>query len=160
MYSYPAEHTQDESELLPAGELAYGLQSVQLLSIFPVAAENLPAAQSLHTALPGTGLNLPAAQAAHVSDVVEIVPVYPALHVHEVTKVLPTADNVFAAHDTQVAALVALTDAEYVVVTHDVHVSVPAVFLYVPAGHPKQFTPLEPGLFAGQNPMLHVQFWI
>jgi len=136
------------------------LQLLQLLSIFPVAAENLPAAQSLHTALPGTDLNLPAAQAAHASDVDEIVPVYPALHVHEVTKVLPRADNEFAVHDKQVAALIALTDPEYVLESHDVQLSVPLVFLYVPAGHPKQFTPLEPGLFAGQNPMLHVQFWI
>ena len=85
--SYPVEHTQDESEALPAGDLACVSHLVQL-TIFPVTTEYVSGEQSEHTVFPCAVLNFPDPHGAHVSVIVRTVPVYPALHMHEVTKVL------------------------------------------------------------------------
>ncbi len=53
----PALHRHATSEILPAGEMEFGVHAVQVVSLVcPVKAENLPAAQAVHAAEPAIGL--------------------------------------------------------------------------------------------------------
>jgi hypothetical protein len=155
---YPERHTHDADELLPLGEFEYAVQSVHVLVVCATIVEYVFCAHGSHTALPDTVLNFPAVQAVHVLTGTIIVPVYPALHVHCVTMLLPLPEDEFLGHDEQVAILDAPVKSEYVFATQSVQFPVPIVGLYLPCPHAKHETPLAPGLFSGQYPALHVQF--
>lgn len=115
-------------------------------------------AHKSHAILPDVVLNFPATQPAHVLVDAVIVPVYPASHMHCVTALLACPEDEDAGHGKHAPALVAASEAEYVFVGHNVQFPVPLAALYVPSPHAKHETPVRPGLFCGQYPILHVQF--
>ena len=100
----------------------YPTLQTQLVTFVAAAGEFLIPAQSTHAADPLTFLYLPATQATHTSPV---CPVYPGAQAH---RALPLCDTLFAWHAR--------------------HADVPAILLYVPAGHAWQLVPepVKPGL--------------
>ena len=100
----------------------YPTLHTQLVTLTAAAGEFLMAAQSVHATGPVTFLYLPATQATHTSPV---FPVYPGPHAHSA---LPLCDTLFA---WQLR-----------------HGDVPAMRLYVPAGHAWQLLgpPVKPAL--------------
>jgi len=93
----------------------------------PVGAENLPAPQSLHVAVPVTVLYVPPTHATHVPP---LDPVYPRLHTQLLCAVDPATDCEFTRHAEQEA--LPMSDL-YVFTAHAEHV--PPLGPVVPAAH-------------------------
>ena len=87
----------DKQEDLSIDEYDPVWQSIQGSSIAPTVAENLPAAQLVHAALPGAFLYVPATQGVHVRPSGPKT-VEPALHVQSMAAPLATGEFEFAAH--------------------------------------------------------------
>jgi hypothetical protein len=93
----PALHVQEVTTELGLGELEFVGQSIHVVAIVaPTVVEYVPAAQSVHTALPVAILYLPATQAVHGPP---LGPVFPILHVQAAPAVHPVHDAPeFAGH--------------------------------------------------------------
>ncbi len=105
--------------MLPAGELELAGHARQVAaSVAPGVVEYVPAAQSVHTALPVAILYLPTTQAVHV---LPSGPVKPTLHVQAAMAELEIGELELAGHATHVAATVAAVVVEYVPVGQLVH---------------------------------------
>ena len=116
--------------MLPAGETPPPQDVQTLKAVAPVTADHVPAAQSVHAAMPVLILYLPATHAEHVAP---FAPVNPALHVQAVITVLETGAFAFAGHAEHVDDVLAPTAPENVAVPQSVHASLPALLLYLPA---------------------------
>jgi hypothetical protein len=127
------------------------------LDVAAIAPLYLLAPQSVQAAGPVKSLNLPAKHPVHAPPR-PLFPVYPALHAHAVTVLLPWADAVFRAHVWQTPIEEAFTCTEYVFASQFVQAAEPFVGLYLPATQPKHGTPFWPGLFKGEYPGRHTQF--
>jgi hypothetical protein len=99
----------------------------------------VPAAQSVHAALPAAILYLPTAQAVHVPP---LGPVKPTLQVQAVRATLEIGEFELLGHMTQVAASVAPAVVEYFAVAQSVHAALPVAILYLPATHAAHGLPL------------------
>ena len=138
----PALQVQAASAELEIGELELVGHARHVSAVVAATtAEYVPAAQSVHRAMPVTILYFPAAHAVHVP----AGPVYPRLQlqpsvVEQPAHVLPEP----VGHARQVAALVAPTVAENVPASQFVHASVPVVFLYFPAVQAAHTPPFGP----------------
>jgi hypothetical protein len=137
-----------------------------VLSVFAVTFDQKFAVQFVHPS-PGNAAdvrNLPAAHAAPTAVVVVIAaggtPLYPGFHKQSVTLSLPSGQAEFVGQPTPVPALVEPSALENTLFVKSVQLCGPGAALYVPLTHEKQGTPFWPGLFFGQAPALHVQFWI
>jgi hypothetical protein len=94
--------------------------------------------QAVHVALPVTFLYVPA---SHAVQAVPSAPVNPAIHVHDVLIVLPTAEKVLAGHGEQVSNVAAVVATEKVFAAHGMHVAAPVADLQVPAPQGLHATP-------------------
>jgi hypothetical protein len=132
---------------LVSGELGHVTHVAELVAA--VLIENVPAAQSVHTAaLPLAPVwYLPATHAEHVPP---FAPVNPALHEQTATSVLETGAFAFEGQAMQVDKTLAPTAAEYVAVPQSVHAALPTLVLYLPATHREHET-TGPVLPAGQS---------
>jgi hypothetical protein len=117
----------------------------------------LSATQLSHDADPGLVLYFPATHPVQAVPL-PLFPVYPALHAHAVTVLLPCGDAVFWVHVWQTPLEEAFTCAEYVFTMQSVQAAEPLVGLYLPETHPKHGTPFWFGLFNGEYPGRHTQF--
>jgi hypothetical protein len=117
----------------------------------------LSAIQMSHNADPGLALYFPATHPVQAVPL-PLFPVYPALHAHAVTVLLPCGDAVFWVHVWQTPLEEAFTCAEYVFTVQSVQAAEPLVGLYLPETHPKHGTPFWFGLFNGEYPGRHTQF--
>lgn len=112
-----------------AAEYVPAPQSVQ--TVLAIRVAYFPAAQSVHTALPVTVLYLPATQPVHAPP---LGPVKPTLHVQAVAAIHPLHDAPeFAGHATQVAASEEPTAVEYFPTPQLVQSEAAVVIEYVPA---------------------------
>jgi len=139
--------------VLPGDESECDGQASQ--PIEAVAAENLPASQSLHASEPGADLYVPAAHALHES----AGPLKPALHSHAT---LPLAELASPAHALQATAAEL---EENVPAAHSTQAPGPESDLNVPAAHAEQdscapvypalqthsYAPAAAWVFAGQS---------
>ena len=115
----PALHLQLLEVVLPAGD---GASAGQLLHTEePIAAEYLPAMQSVHASLPRAVLYFPATHAKHVPP---SGPVYPVLQIQAVTVVCPIAECPESLQAVQAVE--------------------PLSVLYVPAAHAEHRSPYAP----------------
>lgn len=104
----------------------------------PVAAEYLPAAQLVHTVLPVVAVYVPAVQATHDPDFPPDIQYVPAAQqVHGAISSALTHPSMHA----QLLALVPPTKPFVVKGGQDVHSSLPAEDLYLPAAHAQQVEP-------------------
>jgi hypothetical protein len=99
-------------------------------AVDPETAENDPAVQLVHVALPVIVLNLPATQIAHEPP---SGPVNPALHVQLLAAELAFGELELAGHAMHTVALVAPVVVEYVPVPQSAHAALPLAILYFPA---------------------------
>jgi hypothetical protein len=83
-----------------------------------------------------------------------LTPVYPALHLHAATAVLPAGDEakVGVRQALHVDSAIAPPAAEYLPIPQSVHIAGPVPVLYLPAAHWRHVPPLGP-----DDPVLHVQ---
>ena len=116
----------------------------------PVAAEYVPAPQSVHSADPVDSLYFPATHAAHGSPT---GPVDPALQVQFVKAPLPAGELEFDGQALHVELVEAPTAVEYVPASQSEQVAVPVNTLYFPATHAAHWPPFDP-----VDPVLQVQF--
>jgi hypothetical protein len=116
----------------------------------PVAAEYVPAPQSVHSADPVDDLYFPATHAAHVSPT---GPVDPALQVQFVKDALPAGEFEFDGQTLHVELVEAPSAVEYVPATQSEQVAVPVNTLYFPDTQAEQVPPSGP-----ENPASQVQF--
>jgi predicted metal-dependent phosphoesterase TrpH len=89
-------------------------------------------------------LYVPAAQGVHATP---LAPVYPALQVQDVSRVLLAIEAVLAGHVEQFAAAV----NEYVLTSQDAHVPTPVAVLYVPAPQAVHATPLDAAVYPARQ---------
>jgi hypothetical protein len=93
----------------------------ELAIVAPAVVRYLPAPQSVHLTEPIASLYVPARHAEHASPP---APVYPALHLHLVNRILPTKDIEFTGHP--------------------MHPPAPELSLYFPARHNSHVSPSGP----------------
>jgi hypothetical protein len=106
-------------------------QCIQTLSTFaPTSALHVPSVQFVQTAEPGVDFHVPTPQDVHDPP---SAPEYPARHVQDVSRGLPTSEKVLFGHVVQTLANVAPTDALYVPVGQFVQTLAPDIALHVPA---------------------------
>jgi hypothetical protein len=176
---YPALQRQSTSSSLPVPFVyAFEGQEVQVASVFADAVEYVPLEQSEHACGPMLVLYCPGIHATHVPS----ISVYPTLHTHAASAVLPIGETIFAGHAVHTALLVAVlyvstahcvhvppfgpvypaTHAQAVIVVlvlgeyelpgHPVHEPWPIMFVYVVVGQEVHGPPSSP-----KNPTLHLQ---
>ena len=88
-----SEHAEPASEYLPAA------QPTQAVEVVDPDGEDVPALQLEHTSEPKAALCFPTTHAVHVPP---FTPVYPALHWHPTTRLLPLAESEFAGQSVHV----------------------------------------------------------
>ncbi len=138
----PTLHVQAASAELEIGELELvGHPRHVVATVAPTVAENVPAAQSVHAAVPVMILYLPATQVVHGPP---SGPVNPTLHIQAVRATLDIGELELVGHARQVAATVAPTVAEYVPAAQSVHAAVPVAILYLPATQAVHTPPFGP----------------
>ena len=129
----PTLHVQEVTTELGLGELEFAGHAIHVVAmVAPTVVEYVPAAQSVHAALPVPILYFPAAQGAHTPP---SGPVNPTLQVQEARAGLAIGELELVGHARQVVATVAPTVVEYVPAPQSVHTSLPVAILYFPATH-------------------------
>jgi hypothetical protein len=103
--------------------------------------EYLPAAQSVHVAVPVIILYFPPAHAVHVPP---LGPVNPGLQTQATKALLPPGDTEPDGHPVQVMIDVALIASEYVLAAQSAHAAAPVSILYFPATQAVHGPPLGP----------------
>ena len=87
---YPALHLQSVDSVLPCTEVEKGVHAMHVLAVVAAGVpEYVALPQFVHAAVPGAILYCPGRQAAHVPP---FGPVYPALHVHAASALLPVGE--------------------------------------------------------------------
>jgi hypothetical protein len=117
---YPAIHLQWVARLLPRGELEDSGQLEQVPA--PSLAEYFPAGQGVHGLEPVSALYFPTAHAAQGPP---SSPLYPALHLQAVARLLPRGELEDSGQLKQVSAVDAPRSAEYLPALHSMQMSVP-----------------------------------
>jgi len=147
---YPALHLQSVDSVLPCTEVEKGVHAMHVLAVVAAGVpEYVALPQFVHAAVPDAILNWPGRQAAHVPP---FGPVYPALHVHAICKLLPEDEAENDGQAMHVAIDVAATAPEYVFAPQSVHVADPFDALYFPVA---QFAHVPPS--GPVHPALQVQ---
>jgi hypothetical protein len=103
--------------------------------------EYVPAAQSVHAALPMFVLNVPAEQGVHAPP---SRPVKPALHTQTARAELRLGELEFTGQARHVVATVAATVVEYVPAAQSVHTALPLTVLKLPAAQAVHTSPFAP----------------
>jgi hypothetical protein len=133
---YPALHLQSVDSVLPCTEVEKGVHAMHVLAVVAAGVpEYVALPQFVHAAVPGAILYCPGRQAAHVPP---FGPVYPALHMHAVCKLLAGDEAENDGQARHVAIDVAATAPEYVFAPQSVHVPTPDTGLYFPTTHKVQ----------------------
>ncbi len=144
----PGVQTQLAAEVEPAGDREYDEHATHAVAAAaPMAAEYVPAAQSVQTDEPGSAAYLPAPQSVHVTVPVVFLnlpatqavhacpfgPVNPLRQTHCVNAVDPLTDSVLLGQSRQVEASEAPTVAEYWPTPQSVQAEAPRVAENLPA---------------------------
>jgi hypothetical protein len=144
---YPALHLQSVDSVLPCTEVEKGVHAMHVLAVVAAGVpEYVALPQFVHAAVPGAILYCPGRQAAHVPP---FGPVYPALHMHAVCKLLAGDEAENDGQARHVAIDVAATAPEYVFAPQSVHVADPVDALYFPVAqfaHVPPSGPVHPAL--------------
>ena len=146
----PTLHVQAARTALEIGELELVGHPIQVVAtVAPRVVEYVPAAQSVHVALPVAGLYLPATHNTHTPP---SGPVKPTLHVQAARTALEIGELELVGHPIQVVATVAPTVVEYVPAAQSEHAALPVAVLYLPVMHEVHVPPSGP-----VKPTLQVQ---
>ena len=137
----PALHVQAATAELEIGELELTHARHVATAEAPAAAEYVPAAQSVQTALPVAILYLPAMQAVHEPP---SGPVNPTLQVQAARAVLGLGEFELPGHATQVDSSVAPVVGEYFAAAQSVQTALPVAILYLPATQAVHVPPSGP----------------
>jgi uncharacterized protein YnzC (UPF0291/DUF896 family) len=139
-----SEHEEPASEYLPAA------QATQAVDVVDPDGEDVPALQFEHTSEPTAVLCFPTTHAVHVPP---FTPVYPALHRHPTTRLLPLGESEFAGQSVHVLYAEAPTAAEYLPAVQSMQLvakEAPTVGEYFPAVQSEHEEPASEYLPAAQ----------
>jgi hypothetical protein len=138
----PTLHTQAVRATLEIGELELAGHPIQVVAIVaPTVVENVPAEQSVQTALPVAILYLPATHAVHTPP---SGPVNPTLQVQALRATLAIGEFEFVGHSVHCDSAIACVNCPYFPAPQSVQTALPVAILYFPATQAVHVPPAGP----------------